>query len=318
MSFISDLFSSSAPKGPDPNTLIGQQSAANTDVARMNAKLNRIDSYTPFGSVTFQDLGDDRWKSEQTLSPGMQGLLDQQVSIGGGVNDAALARLGNLTNDRFSLDGIADFQSSIDDQGLMAVPTAESLDAYAQRAEDSVYGRHAARLDDRYGRAEDQLRARLENQGITQGSDAYSDAMRDFGYDRTDAYNQATTDAITQGSALRSQLLADSLSGRQQGLSERYTAANFGNQGRQQEINDRLLERTQGLNELAALLQGQQAIATPQQQGGAPVSVAPPDVGGAYGLSQAAQNNAYNSKKSSQNAAIGGLSSLGAAYLLAG
>jgi hypothetical protein len=319
MSFIGDMFSSSkAPAAPNPNAVISAQTGANADTARLNANLNRSDTYTPFGSVTFQDLGNDRWQSQQTLSPGMQTLLDQQVNIGQGVNSAAQSRLNNLDNSPFSLQGIDPYQSSIDMGGLMEMPGQESLDAYARNAEKSVYDRSATRLDDQFGRGEDQLRTRLANQGITQGSEAYSAAMKDFSYGRNDAYQGAETNAITQGSALRSSLLADSLTGRQQGLSERYNAANFANQGRSQQINDQLLQRTQGLNELAALLQGQQAINTPQAQNGGQVNVGAPDVGGAYGLSQAAQQNAFNQKKQSQNAAFGGLAGLAGGALAGG
>jgi len=319
MSFISDIFSSpSAPASPNPNAVISAQTSANADTARLNANLNRSDTYTPFGSVTFQDLGNDRWQSQQTLSPGMQTLLDQQINIGQGVNSAAQSRLNNLDNSAFTLDGVDPYQSSIDTSGLMAMPDQSSLDAYAKGAESNIYNRSATRLNDQFGRGEDALRARLANQGVTEGSDAYSAAMKDFSYGRNDAYQGAETNAITQGAALRSSLLADSLTGRQQGLSEQYNAANFANQGRSQQINDQLLTRTQGLNELAALLQGQQAIGMPQAQNGGQVNVGAPDVGGAYGLSQASQQNAYNQQKQSQNAAFGGLAGLAGGALAGG
>lgn len=317
MGFITDLFKSpSAPAAPDPSALAGAQSAANEETARLSAKLNRPDTYTPFGSVLYQDLGDDRWQVNQTLSPGMQGLLDQQIDIGSGVNDAALARVNSLDNTPFNLDGIGDYQSGVSSDGLLDLPTADSLDAYAQSAEDAAYQKFASRFDPQVDRDRAAIENRLANQGITAGSDAYSDEMNRFDQGVSDAREQAIYGSVNQGAALRSSLLADALTGRQQGLSERYTAADFSNQGRQQAINDRLLQRTQGLNEIAALIQGQQAIGTPTQQPMSQVGVAPPDIGGAYALSQNAQQNAYNQQMGSRNAAAGGLFGLGSAYIL--
>ena len=70
MSFIRNLFSSpSAPSYPDPAQTIAAQSASNEATARLQAGLNRPDVYGPGGSTTWTDLGNDRWRSDVTLSP---------------------------------------------------------------------------------------------------------------------------------------------------------------------------------------------------------------------------------------------------------
>lgn len=317
MSFIGDMFGggSKAPAAPNPSVLAGQQQAANEATARTTARLNRLNTFTPTGSVIYTDKGGDRWEVEQTLSPDAQGLLDQSMQIGSGVNTAAQARLDNLDNAPFSLDGVPDFQSSIDYSGLMEAPQETDLNAFASRAEDAAYSRVMDRLNPEFNRARDDLETRLANQGITMGSDAYGTEMERFSNQVNDARTRAAYDAIGEGSALRSSLLTDALTGRQQGISERFADLNLANQARGQEISDRLMERTQGLNELAALLQGQQAISMPQTMPTAQVGVAAPDVMGANAMAQNARNLRYQSGQNASNAALGGLFGLGGAAL---
>ena len=81
MSFIKNMFSTPTPP-PVPNAgqIAAAQGAANEDVARTTARLNRADTYTPFGSVTFTDQGDDRYRIDQTLSPAPQSIYPKLVT----------------------------------------------------------------------------------------------------------------------------------------------------------------------------------------------------------------------------------------------
>jgi len=44
---------SSAPPAPDPYAVSGAQAASNADTARLNARLNRVNQVTPYGSLTY-------------------------------------------------------------------------------------------------------------------------------------------------------------------------------------------------------------------------------------------------------------------------
>ena len=44
---------SSAPPAPDPNTVSAAQTKSNIDTARLNARLNRVNQVTPYGSLTY-------------------------------------------------------------------------------------------------------------------------------------------------------------------------------------------------------------------------------------------------------------------------
>lgn len=61
---------------------------------------------------------------------------------------------------------------------------------------DKSYGAQTARLDPQWQQREEMERTRLANQGIGLGSEAYSNAMRDFGQQRNDAYQQANLASI--------------------------------------------------------------------------------------------------------------------------
>lgn len=316
MSFVKNLFSSpSQPATPNPNAIAAAQGAANEGVARLTAKLNRTDTYSPTGSVIFEDLGDDRWQTTQTLSPEAQGIFDTQLQTGQTVADAAQRQAGYLPNDKFSLSGTPGYQGAIDLGGLAALPT--DMEGARKSASDAVYGRLSNRLDDRFGREQDLLDSQLATQGITQGSDAYNDAYKQFGQIKNDAYLSASQEAVGAGQNELSNLLSNSLLSRQQGLAERSTLRGMDNEARQQGIQDQLLERTQPLNELAALLQGAPAINGPQPIQQTPVGVAPPDVVGANALSAGVAQNNFAQRQGATNAALGGLSSLGSAAILA-
>jgi len=307
MSIIGNLFKTpSAPAAVDPNALIGAQTAANEGVARTNAKLNRVDSYSPFGSVTFEDLGDDRWKSTQSFSPDMQKLYDTQLSTGQGISDAAQTKLGQLPMDQFNLDGVQDYKGAMDYSGLADIPGLGDFDTARQEAEDASFNKVWDRLGSQFGDEQTALATQLANKGVTEGSEQYTKAFDRFNERKNDARTNAAYDSITAGRDAFNNLFATGMTARQQGLSERAGDVNLANQARAQQISDKQLLRSQPMNELAALLQGSPAVTTPQQQGAAGVNVAAPDVGGAYGLNASQQQNAYNQQIAQQNAAMSG------------
>ena len=318
MSFVKNLFSSpKAPSAPDPNAMVTAQAGANEDTARLNAKLNRPDSYTPYGSVTFTDLGDDRWKSEQTFSPEMQGLFDSQMGVGQGITDAAQQRVDQLDNSAFSLDGIQDYQQSIDRSGLAGIPGLHDFDTARQEAEDASFNRVWDRLGEQFNDEQTALTSSLANQGVTLGSQAYTRAMDDFSRRKNDARTAAGYDSITAGRDAYNNMFNNAMIARQQGESELMSDQGMANAGRSQAINDMLLQRGQPMNELAALLQGSPAVQTPQQQPMAGAQAQAPNVMGAMQNQYAAQQNAYNQQMQQQNAGMGGLFGLGGAAIMA-
>lgn len=185
----------SAPKTPDYTGAANATAAGNLEATRAAAAANRVNQFTPYGNLTYSHVqggGPDEWQSQIDLSPTGQKLLDQtnQTSIGlGDLQNSALDRVTNAYSQPFDLSSVGDVQ---------------------KQAEGAI----TSRLDSMWNQRQKGLENDLLNKGITQGSEAYSNAMRDFDSGRNDAYQQAVlagintmpqTQALAQG--LRNQPL---------------------------------------------------------------------------------------------------------------
>lgn len=118
------------------------------------------------------------------LSPGQQGLYDQ------GVKNRMQA-------------------------GLLGGQQLKDLGGGQQSAQDALYHRLTSYYDTRFGNDEAQLRSRLQNQGLVEGSEAWKHAMGDFNQTKNTAYADAADRAVigadtTQNNAVNrlSQILA--------------------------------------------------------------------------------------------------------------
>lgn len=229
-------------------------------------------------------------------------------------------------------------QSSLDLGGLQGVGDSAST---RQKAEDALYSAATSRLDPQFQTQQADLETQLANQGISRNSSAYTRAMDDFNRSKTDAYSNARNAAISGGGAeaqrdysmdlgLRQQQLTEALqsgnfanSASQQGFAQQLASnnqnysqglqsANYQNQLRQQQIAEALQQRNQPLNDLNALLSGQQ-VGNPQFQNFGQAGVAQtPDLLGAAN----AQYQAGLGAQGQSNALFGNL--LGAAGTAAG
>ena len=191
------------------------------------------------------------------------------------------------------------------------------------------------------------MASKLANQGITAGSEAYNTAMRQMADQQSrDKYNALNT-AMTQGS----QMYANQLAGQNQGYNQSLGSANFGNtamgqqqglnqaaatlnnqnmqnlyaqqmgnsnyqnQLRQAQISEAQQRQTQALNNINALISGQQ-VSMPQMpsfnanQAAQPVNyLGAANAQGNYSMQQQQMNNA------SANSAMSGAFGLGGSLL---
>ncbi len=86
------------------------------------------------------------------------------------------------------------------------------------RAENATYQAYTDRLRPQFAQQTDDLETRLQNQGITVGSDAYNRAMSNLQNTQNNAYNQAAYQSVLNGQNAFSQSLNNSA-----------LSANFGN-----------------------------------------------------------------------------------------
>ena len=155
----------------------------------------------------------------------------------------------------------------------------ERLGAGGSTAADALYERGLARLEPEYDEAEELLRSRLMSQGIPVGSRAYEQSMGRFGRQRADAMENLALSSEIGGFA-----------------------------------EDRA-QRSQAINELAALLQGAPAIGAPPTQLPAQYQIASPDIAGLTAADYAGRLNAYNTDAQRLGGLYGLAGTLGAATI---
>jgi hypothetical protein len=238
-----------APKTPDYVGQAQAQAQGNVEAARIAAAANRVSQYTPYGNLVYSRTpggGPDDWQSTVSLSDTGQKLLDQsnKTALGlGDLQNSALDRVSNAYSKPYDYSSVGDIQ---------------------KQAEGAI----TSRLDPMWTQRQGALENQLLNQGITRGSEAWSNAMRDFDSGRNDAYQQAILAGIN--TMPQTQAMATAL-------------------------------RNQPLNELNAIRGGSQVTdpsfgTTPQQ-----ATTQGPDLLGAAQAAYGGNLNAYNAKVGQQN-----------------
>lgn len=264
----------SAPATPDPAATSAAQTQSNKETALYNYGLNNPNYNTPLGSLsTSVDTSNpDQPKSTSNikLSPDEQTLLNNQnqQSIG----------LSNLANQ---------LQGRVGTSLEQPLPGSNDINAISQNASDAYYNKQKQYLDPQFEQGQQQLDAKLANQGIAMGSEAYNTDQGNLARQKESAYGTARNDAILQGPQNAQQLFA-------------LTAE----------------QRSQPLNELNALRTGSQ-VSMPTVPGQTPSNAAGTDVSGNINNAYAQQMGAYNAKLGASNNMTSGLFGLGGSALAA-
>lgn len=251
------------PAPPDYGQQAQAQGAANIDAARVGAQLNRVNQYTPWGNQIYTPgQSPDSWESTIQLSPDQQQLLDNQTQGELTLSGAANAGLGRVTDTMgtpFDTSGAPSrvtsvapsqygmydgstgaAQKSLDFSSLGSLPNADQYGQQANQVSDALYHQATSKLDPQYAQQEEQLRSRLLNSGINQGSDAYSQALNDFYRQKEQDYGDARDRSIIGRGQEQSRLLNDSLAARGQGANELTASGEFANQASQQDLDSAL------------------------------------------------------------------------------
>jgi len=254
------------PPQPDYVGAARTQAGGSIGTALANALMGQNDVNSPLGSQTWSQSGSTtinvpglgeisipRSQQNINLSPEQRAMYDTQTGIQSGL----LGQAG--TN--------------------LMQPIGNDANDIANKA----YGAFTSRLDPQWAQREDAQKTQLANQGIASGSEAYTNAMRDFNTARNDAYQQANLGAI-------------------QTMPQTY------------QISQGL--RDLPLNELMALRSGT-PVSMPQFGSGIPGSAQGPQTLAATGQQSAWQQAMYNAQIQQQNAQRQGLMGLGSAAMMA-
>lgn len=175
-------------------------------------------------------------------------------------------------------------QDRLSPTGLQGVDPSQR---YAQNAEDAIYGKFQSRMQPRFERDDDRQRARLYAQGLREGDAAFDSAIKDQGQEQDDAYEQAAYQATIGGGAeaqrfhamdtatrtqqfgergamgdfynqAQDQRFGQQLAAGQAQFGENQAASAFQTQRRQQQMAEEMQRRGFSLNEINAILTGQQ------------------------------------------------------------
>jgi hypothetical protein len=247
---------SSAPPPPDYKGAAQEQAAASKEAVTAQTWANRPTIETPWGtqSWTTNQTVDPAtgqavtgWTQHNAVDPATQKALDSQQALQQQRSDLAAGMIGRVGQE---IGQPMDWSKYGQGQGLQMDP-----EQARQSAIENSMQQYSSRADPRFARGEDQLRTRLANQGITQGSDAYDQSMREFQQNKEDAYKQAQFSAIGTGGAEAQ---------RMQGMD--VTGANFANTLRSQGMAEEMQRRGFSLNEINALMT-QQQVAQPNMPG---------------------------------------------------
>jgi|694.fasta_scaffold02404_40 hypothetical protein len=383
----------SAPAAPDYLGAANTQAAASKELTNIQNFANRPVINTPFGSQSWgtQSVTDPasgqavtQWTQNNTLAPGLQDALNDQISIQGGRSDLANSFMGRVANEysqpfdyqnlpqMTSANAPATLQTGVKDYsgGLTtgfnfggpqtSLNTADNpaLPQFDSSYRDTVANQLMQKMQPVHDYQQRQLETKLSNMGFRPGTEGYDrelnnmaqrqsaeryNALDTAGSEAQRLYNmqmgtaqqafnqdlqggqfgnaaqqqnfnqnlgaaQFQNQALGQGSALdlANMNAQNNAISQQYGLNQQY--ANAQNQLRQQAIAEQAQRRGMSLNEMNALLSGQQ-VSMPQM----PSFVAAqqsqtPNILGATQSAYDAQLGAANA----QNAAFGNLLGAGA------
>lgn len=272
-----------APAAPDPVATAQAQTAMNKETAIANARLNNVNQVTPYGQLNYTETmgadGTPTFTSTTTLSPEQQAMLDSENRSNQALLNLGEAQLGRIEQSAatpFSYDGLPQTYGEGDTENARLM------------AENAIM----SRMEPQFQRDEESMRTRLINQGIGQGSEAYTREMERFNQTKNDARQQAILNSQSYGRAL----LDESLARRNQGIQE-YTT-----------------QRNAPLNEYSAFTSGTQ-IQNPQFQNIGYQGAGEVDYANLVNQKYQGELNNYNQRVAGKNSLISGIAGIGGSFL---
>lgn len=317
----------SPPPPPDPVATANAQADANIRAAEESAKRSAIDIYSPFGSTTYaKDANGLPISQTTTLSPGAQGVFDDQIWIGNNLSDTAINRLASLPQSSYSLSNQPYAPGSYDtsqmpvfDQNAVGNlpydPRAYGdISLFADKYGDAVWNQGKRRLDPYYQQQDERFEQMMNDRGLPMTGEAYTRTRAEFDRNRDNAYldlNDRATQAELAASqqmlgmeqGLRNAALTEDMSTSQRAMQDWLQRLQVEQNLRNQGIADYDRERMQGINEVSAILQGSPALGVPQAPNAPTYNIAPGDIQGATYASYNGQLQNYQAKQA-QNASM--------------
>ena len=308
---------------PNYGDMAVQQGEVNEGVVRDQTYANRPDQQTPWGYTSWGNeaytdpaSGEQttRWTQNQGLTPELMDIYNKQVAIQGGRSDVAgmlTGRMGQEFGNQMDWGGLSPMGGVPGSQFTLPEGSVGDPNAFRQRAEDAMYNKAQSRLAPQYDSKRQAMEIKMRNQGLNPEDEAYKSQMQSLGQQENDAYDQAMWGATDAGRNESNAMFGQAMSNNQNNYNQAYGAnqANFGqamqgsqyaNQIRQQQMTEQMQQRGFSLNEINALLSGQQ-VQNPQMPNFAQASAAQPAPVYQAGVDQ----GNYNASQNPTNALLG-------------
>ena len=256
--------SKDAPKAPDYEAAAERQAQSSREVTEQQTWANRPDQYTPFGQQTWANTPTwdpstqqniNRWAQTTNLNPVLQQALDAQMALQRDRSQLA----GSLTGRMQSEFGTPmDWAGVRPGGGAVDPREIDAAEKYRKDAEEAIYGQWASRAMPEQQRATEAQRTQLYNMGLREGDPGYADAERRLREQQSDAQRQAQYQATIGAGGEAQRMLGMEAQAAQLGFGQDLQAAQYATQQRQQEIVEMMQRRGASLNEINAMLHGQQ------------------------------------------------------------
>lgn len=294
-----------APDPPDYKGAAEATAAADKEALTQQTWANRPTQINPWGKVDYdvEQVVDPateqevtKWTQNTTLDPRLQAALDDQIALQGGRSSLGASLMGRAR---------AEYGTPMDWSGLTdwgAVP--QTGEEARQAAEDALYRRQTSKLDPEYDQRADDMHSQLVAQGLRQGDAAYDRAMGDFERARREDYGDARDRAIAASGAEQQ---------RQFGMD--LNAAQYQSQIRQNELVEAMQRRGFSINEINALISGQQVGAPGFQSFSNAGKAEGPDYLGAANMQYNADLNNYSAEQAGWQGLMSGAGSIFGGFL---
>jgi hypothetical protein len=242
---------------PDPSVTAAAQAQSNITTAQNQAAINNANTYSPYGSSTWTPTtnaqGQTTYSLNQQLSPQMQQLFGSQTNLAQTLAGNVAPQLaGNAQNilasgqnllgaganlagsipTQLNLSNVApitqlspsSFQTNVA-QGPIQSAVNANFPSLINQAQNAAYQSQTQYLNPQWQQSQSNLQQQLADQGIQEGTPAYSRAMLDFNNQKQQAYGNAQDQAVQAGNQQEQALFGQSLG-----------AGQFANQAQQQQF----------------------------------------------------------------------------------
>ncbi len=323
-------------KAPDYTAAAEATGESSKDVTNMQTWANRPNQNTPWGSTTWESQAAidpatgkpmTQWTQNTTLTPQAQQALEDQFAVQGGRSNIARELLPRAQQEFGNQMDWSQFQELADapqagtlSRGLGADATqVNPSQRYYDEAGDALMSQFDQRMAPKFQRDTAALETQLRNRGFNPGDAGYDQALQDMRTSQNDAYSNAAFQAAQLAGQEGSRMYGMDMGARQQQMDELgfgndtttkqfgldTAEANYQNTLRQQQISEEMQRRGFSLNEINALISGQQ-VAMPTMPGFSQASrAAGVDYMGAAQNQYQADQNAANAKNAFANSVMG-------------